>query len=586
LQLLRFIHYQAKKLIGSASRGLTYTPEARPPPKDSRELPYDPGELLWDTPEVFENYEKLEPFKVHDVIRCTKYKTPLAKERDNYYRFEDYLFSKAPEDLKTKLLDRAGAFYRVVGTVDSIDKSIRKTDFPRATKYKTDPHWREAKAYTWDMFFDVLQRNWHMATMDEIWTVLDLDTACGVPFALLGFRKKKDFMSSEYCIHFLFDDPRKYRPPVWKTAGKMEWYPLHKLLSGDVRTFIIPPMPLLYFQKVLYHAQNIALMLYKWSAYGFDPYHGGTDRLAKRLCVNGRFIYYDVKSWDRLLPIMRNIYKLRNKAIPERWHWLCKWVTENTVSSYLLLPDGRIIFKDNGNNSGSGNTTTDNIIGHSFITATWLLHLFDGDTSRLDEAVVTLFGDDNVSSIPETGYSKDYTEKILHTVFEEFGMTLDPCMVVDDLEGVEFLGFRFKRYASWWIPKYDTARLLAAFCYDYERMPLPAMISKAYTLTVMAAGCDDDTFEIMGRIFESYLKRLEDEQDPTIQAYVHLGAPRFVDCLAFYLGWEAGAKVSTLFDFSYYKEVMEGTNREYLEQNVRSESNQGCETQGAKEDET
>lgn len=527
---------------------------------------------------MWENYTKLQPFEAHEVMRCTKYATPGAVTRDNYYRFEDPLMREVPENLKRPLMEKCGEFYRVVGTVSSIDKSIRKTDKPRCIKYKKNVYWGQAKDFTWNMFFEHLEAMWKMTTMDEIWMILDLDTAAGTPWALLGFRKKKDFFSSEYCIHFLFDDPRKYHPPVWKFAGKTEWYPLSKLLSGDVRTFIIPPMQLLYFQKVLYHAQNMAVKLFKWSMYGFDPYHGGTARLGKELCKNSKFICYDVGGWDRLLPILRSVYRLRNQAIPEAWHWLAKWVTENTVASYLLLPDGRIIYKDAGNNSGSGNTTVDNIIAHAFIAATWLLDLFDGNVDKLDEAVVALYGDDNVSSIPDCGKSDEQIEQTLRSTFADFGLTLDPLKITNNLSECEFLGFKFTDYHGNWIPQYNIDRLLTAFCYDYETMPIHAALSKAFSLTVMAAGGDEETFERMREVLRFYFNLLRDRDDTTIQAYIHLGAPTREECIAFYMGWESGYDPK-LDDFIHWrKEVHKFMDNEF-EWNDKNRS-PACEAEG------
>jgi len=79
------------------------------------------------------------------------------------------------------------------------------------------------------------------------------------------------------------------------------------------------------------------------------------------------FLAYDVSGWDRGLPLLQTVYSLRNKFLPEEWESLSAWVAKHTIHSHMQHFDGFIFEKHVGNNSGSGNTTADNIIAHMFI---------------------------------------------------------------------------------------------------------------------------------------------------------------------------------------------------------------------------
>lgn len=462
---------------------------------------------------------------------------PLAASRDNRYRFPDPLFQMLPDNLR-QLSEYAGEYYRVVPTESSVDLSVRKMDFPPVRDYKHKPFWCEAKDYVYSNCDPLLRANTVFASSEEVFSRINLDSASGAVWSSLGFKRKREFFSSRSCVEHLFSDPLDWGPILWRVSGKTEWYGSVDLDNNKVRTFIIPPVDLLWWQQICYLHQNEAMKSFWWSEYGFNPYSGGTNRLAHSLLKRGKTIVsYDVKGWDRRLPIMRTIYKMRNVYSTDPA--LYEWVARNTISSLLLLPDGTIVLKEIGNNSGSGCTTNDNIFGHMFIIAYGLLCLYGGDVSRLDLCSVHIYGDDCILSTPDS-FTYSEVEVVLSSSFGEFGLQLDPLIVTEGLAGHTFLGFEFGLVNGFYIPRYNQSRLVASFCYTIDKKnPLPALISKAWTLCVMAAGGDYEVFELMRSCVDFYLTSLRSEKDPTVRAYCSLGAPEYSDCINFFLGLES-----------------------------------------------
>lgn len=451
--------------------------------------------------------------------------------------------------MKAQLASFAGPYYRTIGTDSSVELSIKKMDKPRATGYKKNPYWKRAKKFCGEYFLKAFRRNTRMLGGEEILKDMRLTAVAGQPWQACGLKTKADCFRNEYFMEYLFKPVKEWGPIVWKVAPKTEYYHQDDLDANKVRTFIIPPTHFFYYQKALYHTQNEALKEFWWSAYGFNPYQGGTNRMARRFLKWGNlFVYYDVKGWDRQLPIMRTVYSMRNKFIDSRYIELAWFIAENTIQSLLLLPNGKIIHKIIGNNSGSGCTTADNIIAHCFIVCLTLLVLYDGDEALVERTVVELYGDDNASALPYTPKPKSEIELVFREVYRLFGLELDPFVILDTLEGVEFLGFKFKKVAAGWIPCYNQGRLVAGFCYNIEkREDIQVSITKAWMLTVMAAGGDRDCFDTMSQALTIYLNENEDSGNPVIQSFCDMGVPTYEECEAFFLGLEGARDFGPVF---------------------------------------
>jgi len=468
------------------------------------------------------------------------------------YRFPDPLFRMLPDNLQV-ISNQAGEFYRVIGTKSSVELSISKMDQPRTTRFKECKYWAVCKNIVFNECEPILRDPEWWGT-EQILVSTNMDTSNGQPWLRLGYKKKRDFYSSAYCRHYLATyDHVNGKPPVWKIADKMEWYPIEKIILNKVRTFIIPPAHFVHLQKLHFGNQNERLKMYWWSAYGFCPYSGGVHRIAEVLNQRRVKISYDVGNWDRGLPHLPTVYRLRTAFMPD--DSLLDWIVENTVHSYLLHPNGHLLYKKIGNNSGSVNTTTDNIIAHFYIITLTLLVIYKGDVDKVKLCHSFIFGDDNVLSL-DTHLSFQKIESIFRKVFSWFGMTLDPFYISEDLRDCNFLGFSFAVKDGFWYPKYNISRLLASFCYEYDGgMTIQQSFCKAYSLYIMAVGTMDPVVSDMRRCLESYQVILRACEDSFSQQLGVLDILTEGDIFKFYNGLEGGIKCKFLkngFSEDYY----------------------------------
>lgn len=485
-----------------------------------------------------QNYDHLETVGIVDK------RSPLPRVRNNRYRFYGPIAARLPPNLRGPLKLLAGAFYRVIGTVSSVEQSIKKMDRKPVYDYQDNPRWQEALDFVCDML-DVAFKTTSVCTMEHLIETLVTTAASGEPWSSLGLTTKGKCLESQlfrdYLETMVLAKNRDHmKDPVWKIVPKTEWYPAEKLDANKCRTFIIPPFHLLFWQKFLYQMQNEAIKNVFWSVYGFNPYSGGVTRLANRLLTNKIFVYYDVVGWDRLLPVMPEIYNFRNLYIPPEYIELAWWVAKQTCESTLLHPDGYLLRKLWGNNSGSGTTTTDNIIGHCFVLSLALIMLY-GTIDVVARVVAALFGDDNAMSLP---YLEDEfrIQVVFEEVFSSFGLEFDPFIVTHTLEGVEFLGFTFTSLGDQWIPKYSIGRIASSFLYVYEKNVLAAAeISKMFILSVMSAGSGEETYSKFADVLTYVYSTYADSQDTVIASFVSMGVPTYNDVISFFVGTECNS---------------------------------------------
>ena len=347
-----------------------------------------------------------------------------------------------------------------------------------------------------------------------------------------------------------------FETPLWMINPKEdEFVELSSLQEGKIRTFIIPPANLLYWQLRLFQRQNDNMKLHLWSSYGFNPFGGGVNKLANGM---RRFPYrgcLDWSGWDRLLPFLPYVYKLRRDYLinDERITGISEdridWVIENTVNSYLIDPQGDVFYKTWGNNSGSGATTADNIAAAELV---WIyaLCLIDNNTSiddLINEVEFNLYGDDEQHSVSEK-YSLLCDSSWLNSFALRIGMQLKFFHGGYEypIEKLSFLGFTYRMIGNRAIPRFNDTKILHSLLHTYKRLSLPQYVSKVYALTVLAYGTD--VFFICCRFYSELLNAVKTNTDPIIKSAVARGVPTSQYLFAFYTMCEYDSSVFPLED--------------------------------------
>jgi len=463
----------------------------------------------------------------------------LSHKRDIHIRYDEPLFMELPEIMRVDLLTEVGEYYMSYGDVSSVDVSVRKMDVKKATCFLEKSEFKFALDFLYRTYGPLFEKHTRHSNSEEIVSKIDLDKSSGVPWGpVLGLKKKKDVLLSEHS-RYMFYTPEQMGPAIWRVVPKTEWYPLFKLMENKVRTFIIPPMHLVWHTEFFFLSQNEAMKRSFWSAYGFNPYQGGTNALAQSLLKDGNIILsYDVKSYDRVHALMQQIYDFRASFYMdhEEYDDLLDWVIQNIVETLILLPNGDVLKKLLGNNSGGVGTTQDNILGHIIALAYTLAHIYGKDFDLIRKVIANIFGDDNIMSIP-LPKSNDW-ESLFRQGFRDFNWELDPFIISNDLTEHTFLGFTFKKWKGLWVPQYPADRLATSFCYTIEsNMSIQAQFTKMYSLLVMSA-THDHLFGKMQQAFAYLIGKYRDYVDPVIDTFAFYGPPSQNECLRWMAGLE------------------------------------------------
>lgn len=335
---------------------------------------------------------------------------------------------------------------------------------------------------------------------EEVFSYMNMTTSGGYFAVYFGLRTKREVFS-DLGFQKFFRDFCYETPGLWSVSPKKEILPIANIDAGKCRLFVIPDAILVFNQLKFGKKASLRLKDLGWSAYGFNPYNGGVDRLAQRLLKKVVRFYYDVSGWDKFLPLLSAVYRmiqgctnLDDERLMKQFHW----TVVNTVVMFCKMYDGSVYVKDYGNGSGSGTTTRDNILAHIIIIVVILCTAFYDKFCELptfaylDSQIIKLFGDDSICSVDE---EFDYVlrDGYVANIFTLFGMKLKFFYGGYDypLEKMEFLGFSFFETKGGYLPLYDEKRLATALIYDgVNSNTREAFTSKLFAVTYMSYPCN------------------------------------------------------------------------------------------------
>jgi len=478
----------------------------------------------------YENFELLGRVPAPPNPDYVNYEMPLSK----LSKYIDIL------DLEW-LKDNTGDFVISKSTNRTLDISVRKMDNLPKYNYYVDESFPHAYEFVDSMYGKSLTTiPWNI---EHTLSDMDLSKSCGAILVAAGYRTKADALMAGF-LEDICDESVMENRPIWKACGKVELRSRQKyVLDESQRTFIIEPLESLFHRKRLFGQQNVNMKETGWSSYGFNPYEGGVDRLGQRLSRFRRKIMWDAVKWDRLVPMMREICSLRTTHLIDEDDPFLQWVVESLCESVVLLPNGDLVFKSWGNNSGSGTTTGDNILGMNLIIAHAIYRLYAKYALKIPTMKEILvewffgtFGDDVVGAFNfEYGTSDQDILDMFTSTFDLYGIKLDPIKLTTDVEELDFLGFKFKLFEDHYIPKYDLGRLLASFYKDCEKTTLAGEFSKMVSLMLMSAGHGESTFDRIRSIVSDVLTNCRAKELDQYRLYL---LPTFRETINWYLGYE------------------------------------------------
>lgn len=394
--------------------------------------------------------------------------------------------------------DIAGdVYYMVKPTDDNVNFSIRSLE--NRPKLELTSHFQiECLEQSYRFFNDQYGHLYNngVATGEEINAYINYDKSSGYLGTFSGYRTKADIITDQAFNDWMYNNQHLSEIPIWSLTPKGEMKARSDIIVNKIRLFKIPPYDLLYEQIRFSKRSSIKFKMYKWSAYGFNPYSGGANTLAQNLLTMPIRFFYDLSGWDKFVPLMHAYYDIvrKNSTIPNNLKHNFEWMIRNTVNHVFKTPFGHVFMQSYGNPSGSGSTTRDNIGMHIILVASFLIEAYYSKFEKfpsvalLNSQVIKIFGDDIVGSVSED-FSGILDDGFLSNFFARFGMKLKYCVVERnlDIEKMDFLGFKFRKIGNRFYPLYDIQRLATSMIYEgLDDGTLEPFISRAFTLMVMS----------------------------------------------------------------------------------------------------
>jgi len=409
-----------------------------------------------------------------------------------------------------------------------------------------------------------------ISNSEEISHETDWTKSGGYTSTFYGIKTKGDLVQDPGYLASDHHNKPYLTIPMTTVANKIELKVKRDILQNKIRQFFISEYHLFKSQIKFGKRSSKKLLNFKWSAYGFSPFMGGVNRMAKRLLSKRIRFFYDVSGWDKFIPLMKDLY-LQIMGMTKEWlsdddidEFL--WMIQNTIEFFCVLYDGDIVLKKYGNASGSGTTTRDNILMHIIIAAAFLSEAYYIKMGSLPtfqlltEQIVKLFGDDSVFAVDiEFDYvlfNKDHEDGFLNSFFKRMGMKLKFLYGGEDydIEKMSFLGFTFKMIDGIYLPLYDSQRLATSFLHTNDKKDtLEAYVSKLFVLTMMSfAGPHFDKFF---KAYNAVIDTLSGELTPELQSFYNLRLTPEV-LWGFYTGAESGFAC-----FTFFEQAMEAEGR-------------------------
>lgn len=473
-----------------------------------------------------------------------------------------------------KLKQIAGdKFYLAIPTVDNINFSVATYEARPPCSYHDIYH---SKAFDFinNEYGSLLKDS--MLTSEQVWEYIDLSKSPGYPANARGFPNKRSLLTYPPFTQYLFENKHINTRPIWCVHPKEEFKELEDLKKNKIRLFTIPPLDLLYEQVRFSKRSAERLKLFKWSAYGFNPYRGGTNNMAQKLLKYRIRLFYDISGWDKFLPILCELYERfiePNSNIHPSDLDNYMWMAFNTYNFMFKTPQGHVFLKKYGNPSGSGATTRDNIFAHIVILASALIECYYNKFKLypayawLSDQVVFLFGDDNIMSLHDD-FSLILENDFLFKHFEKYGMKLKFLHGGIDfpIEQMQFLGFYFQEQEGIYIPRYDIERLCTSAVYSNGRdRSREAFTSRLFILMIMSYPTKEvfPYFRSAFNEWASFLFTIYEVLTPTEKAFYDMASITDDAIFGLYNGYESSV------DFSFFlstQRMEDGINYSWLTQ--------------------
>ncbi|WBQ86004.1 polyprotein [Polygonatum mosaic-associated virus 1] len=316
------------------------------------------------------------------------------------------------------------------------------------------------------------QRCNYVTDTDEIFNSLNLKASVGALYAgkknayLEGMdEEQKDMLLAASCLR-LFEG----KMGVWNGSLKAELRAQEKLEQNKTRTFTAAPIDTLLGGKVCvddFNNEFYSLNLVGPWTVGMTKFYGGWDKLLRKLPDGWLYCHADGSRFDSSLTPY-----LINAIITVRDHFMEDWAIGRTmlenfytevIYTPILTPDGTIVKKFKGNNSGQPSTVVDNTL--MVVIAMYYSCKKVGLSDEIIESSMVFFanGDDLIIALePDRAGLLD----TLSASFAELGLAYDFSERSFDRSDLWFMSHKGVLHGDVYIPKLEQERVVSILEWD------------------------------------------------------------------------------------------------------------------------
>nr|QFZ79336.1 polyprotein [Sweet potato virus G] len=340
---------------------------------------------------------------------------------------------------------------------------------------------------------------------EEIIKSLNMKAAVG---ALYSGKKKEYFegMDEQAKDNLLFQSClRLYtgKLGLWNGSLKAELRAREKIEANKTRTFTAAPLDTLLGGKVCVDDfNNLFYNLHlkcPWTV-GITKFYKGWDKLLRKLPEGWVYCDADGSQFDSSLSPY-----LINSVLNIRLHFMEKWETgrrmlknlyTEIVYTPILTPDGTIVKKFKGNNSGQPSTVVDNTL-MVVLAMTYALHKAGIECGKHDEMCVYFANGDDLLIAIEPSY--EWVLDTLQSSFKELGLNYDFSTRCNNRSDLWFMSHQGIERDGVYIPKLEPERIVSILEWDRSHEPVHRLEAICAAM-VEAWGYD----ELLGHIRKFY----------------------------------------------------------------------------------
>lgn len=433
-------------------------------------------------------------------------------------------------DILEKLTTVPNKYGVVQVTDEGVYKSLEQYNVQREVKYNVT-----YLDQAFHMLENMLSKVRRFDIKSPAQVEINNDGVCGIPFVL--FYNKKGV-----AYHNHYEDIYDYcKSPygidvLWTSMGKSnEILPVLKVVNGECRTLIYPPLHFLVLQGMFFDDLDDLLKSgWFWSAYGFNPYSGGYDELY-RMLENFKYKHKgDIKKMDRSLEthLTLRAYRLRRRVSthPEDPRW--DYIIDKMANKMVVLPNG-LIFVTPRVASGSRDTTSTNTLVHMGAQLYHIIRMYN----KVGCPVY-------ISFIRRNNFAKDYSDdhvaasnhKFISSYvhrrksYAQLGLELkaEEDLVIEEMETeFGFLGGLPIKINGHYYPLYNGDKIIDSLTYDLSNLNTEEKYQQL-CMYMQLTCASEKLYSLLSNFCTLYFDRQPPPRPQLLRAWLNLESCRVV----------------------------------------------------------